>query len=191
MPQQRIILDLNVKAPDIDTTDIYERHIRLSNYLGKKVFIGFFRHAGCPFCNLRVHALKKMHQTWQSKGLEMVFLFESPKALLKSSTFHEGISPIPLIADPKREYYERYGVEQSWKKSAYSHLTQFISTAIKAGMDKVPMHMMASGESFNTMPAEFLLDEQHIIRRVHYAATLNDRMSMEVIEEFLNIKNQI
>jgi hypothetical protein len=43
---------------------------------------------------------------------------------------------------------------------------------------------MASGESFSTIPAEFLLDENLIIRKIHYAKNLNDRMSIDTILDF-------
>ena len=180
----RITLDINVKAPKFDLIDVFDRPVSLDAYKGKRVFIGFFRHAGCPFCNLRVHFLQKQQEDLQKMGLEMIFFFESSKKLLLSSSFHQQISPIPLISDPDKIWYQTYGIEQSAQKSAASHLTQFIQTAVKAKVEKLPMHMMAEKESIKTMPAEFLIDEEGIIRRVHYSKGLNDRMSIEHIMEF-------
>jgi hypothetical protein len=51
-------------------------------------------------------------------------------------------------------------------------------------MAGVPIHAMADGESITTMPAEFLLDENQIIRKIHYSNGLTDRMSMEHLIEF-------
>lgn len=181
---ERVPLDLNVKAPAFKLTDIFDREIDLESYLGKKVFIGFFRHAGCPFCNLRVHALQKEHENLKRLGMEMIFFFESKKHLLLASMFHKEVSPIPLIADPEKIMYETYGIEQSAAKSTKSHLTKFIQTAIKAKINKLPMHMMAGNESINTMPAEFLLDKDLILRKVHYANGLTDRISMQYIYDF-------
>jgi len=56
---------------------------------------------------------------------------------------------------------------------------------MEAQSAKVPLHLMASGESFSTMPAEFLLDENLIIRKVHYSERLNDRMDLSEIERFV------
>lgn len=178
------ILAINVSAPTFELIDIYGRTINLEAYQGKKVFIGFFRHAGCPFCNLRVHALQKEYEDLKAKNLEMIFFFESKERILLSSTFHQEISPIPLISDPEKIWYQTYGIESSAAKSAKSHLTSFIQTAIKAKLKGLPMHPMADGESINTMPAEFLLDEELIIRKIHYAKGLNDRMSMAHIYDF-------
>jgi len=65
-----------------------------------------------------------------------------------------------------------------------SHLTSFIQTVVQAKLKKLPMHMMTGGESIKTMPAEFLLDENLIIRKVHSSKGLNERMSLEHIMEF-------
>jgi peroxiredoxin len=184
MPNDNLQVELNVTAPSFNLTDIYDRSIDLKSYKGKKVFIGFFRHAGCPFCNLRVHTLIKIRETLLSKNMEMIFFFESTKQLLLKSIFHAGVSPIPLIADPDKTWYSIYGIENSLLKSSFSHLTTFIQTAIKAKTNKLPLYPMAGKESFSTMPAEFLIDENQIIRKIHYAQTLNDRISIESILAF-------
>lgn len=179
-------LELNVSAPQFSLTDIFGRPTNLADYRGKKVFIGFFRHAGCPFCNLRVHSLVKMREGLLRKNMEMIFFFESKKETMLRSMFHQEVSPLPLIADPEKKWYGIYGIEESFAKSAYSHLTTFIQIAMKAQRTKLPIHAMASGESFSTMPAEFLIDENLIIRKLHYSQTLTDRLSLQVIEDFAN-----
>jgi hypothetical protein len=89
-----------------------------------------------------------------------------------------------LIADPEKIMYQTYGIENSAAKSTKSHLTSFIQTAIKAKLNGVPIHMMKDGESINTIPAEFLLDENLTIRKVHYSNGLNDRLTMDVLFDF-------
>jgi peroxiredoxin Q/BCP len=177
-------LELNVAAPVFNLKDIFGRMIDLNAYKEKRVFIGFFRHAGCPFCNLRVHALTKAHQQLKDKGLEMIFFFESKENVLLKSIFHKEVSPIPLISDPQKIWYNAYGLENSGLKSATSHLTSFVQTAFKAYTVGIPMHMMKDGESISTIPAEFLLEKGLLIKKVHYAQGLNDRISMDIIHSF-------
>jgi peroxiredoxin Q/BCP len=179
-------LEINVPAPVFNLKDIFGRMIDLNAYKDKRVFIGFFRHAGCPFCNLRVHALTKAHQQLKDRGLEMIFFFESKESVLLKSIFHKEVSPIPLISDPQKNWYDAYGLENSALKSATSHLTSFVQTAFKAYSQKIPMHLMKDGESISTIPAEFLLDKGLVIRKVHYAQALNDRISMDIIHTFAN-----
>jgi len=60
-------LDINATAPAFNMIDTFGRMINLQDYKGKKVFIGFFRHAGCPFCNLRVHLLQEKMKNLRQK----------------------------------------------------------------------------------------------------------------------------
>ncbi|HEV8513797.1 MAG TPA: redoxin domain-containing protein [Cyclobacteriaceae bacterium] len=177
-------LTKNIVAPHFKLADIYDRTIDLNDYRDKKIFIGFFRHAGCPFCNIRVHMLQKVREELKAKGLEMIFFFESKKNVLLMSTFHKEVSPIPLISDPDKKMYSAYGLESSGYKSAISHLTSFVQTAYKASKLGVPIHMMSDGESISTMPAEFLIDKGLIVKEIHYSERLNDRMNLDIIRSF-------
>jgi peroxiredoxin Q/BCP len=177
-------LETNIAAPYFKLTDIFDRSIDLNDYRDKRLFIGFFRHAGCPFCNLRVHALTKVHEEFKAQGMEMIFFFESKQNVLLRSIFHKEVSPIPLISDPEKKTYDAYGLESSGYKSAASHLTSFVQTAFKAVRAGVPIHTMADGESIKTIPAEFLIDKGLVIKKVHYAQGLTDRIAMEVVKAF-------
>lgn len=184
-------LEKNVFAPHFALKDIYGRMIDLNNFSDKKILIAFFRHAGCPFCNLRVHNLKKVYPEFRDKGLEMIFFFESKEPVLLRSIFHKEVSPVPLISDPGKVWYEKYGLEESKSKSVMSHVTSFVQTAIKAKVAGVPMHPMADGESFNTIPAEFLVDKGLVIKRLHYSEGLNDRLDIEDIRQFAEEKELV
>lgn len=185
LSSDRTTLDINVPAPKFKLHDIFDRVIDLEKYKGKRVLIAFFRHAGCPFCNTRVHSLYSRHLEFKAKGLEMIFFFESTKELLLSNHFHKGISPVPIISDPEKEWYQQYGVESSALKSAKSHMTSFFATVFEAKKRKLPVHWMTGNESIKTIPAEFLMDEKGIIKKVHYAKGLRDRIAMQEIEDFL------
>ncbi|MEP3389929.1 MAG: peroxiredoxin-like family protein [Reichenbachiella sp.] len=179
-----ITLRGNIKAPNFDVEDIFGNRINLRNYRGKRVFVGFFRHAGCPFCNLRVNKLESAQAQLKEKNMEMVFFFESTKIRLLASKYHTNIHTIPMVADPEKQYYNLYGVENSPMKSAKSHFMSLIQTAIKAKLKSLPVHWMADNESISTIPAEFLIDENGVIRVVHYARDLTDELSTDLITQF-------
>lgn len=177
-------LEKDVVAPVFKLKDVYGRIIDLEEYKDKKVLIAFFRHAGCPFCNIRVHNLTKIYEDLKPYEFEMIFFFESPERIILRSTFHQEVSPVPIISDPEKTWYNAYGLESSGIKSAISHLTTFVQTAFKARALGVPMHPMAEGESIKTMPAEFLLDRGLVIKQLLYSQRLNERMDVKEIIKF-------
>lgn len=184
---ERVIMKVKALAPDFTVTDVFDREIKLRNYRGKRVLVAFFRHAGCPFCNMRVHKLQTKHEEFKALGLEMIFFFESEAKTLLGNEFHKGISPIPLVSDPDKITYDLYGVEESAMKSAKSHLTSFFSNAIRAKLNRLPVHWMEGSESINTIPAEFLIDEYGVVQKVLYAKSLTERMSLDVIKNFAEV----
>jgi thioredoxin-dependent peroxiredoxin len=160
----------NTKAPTFNLKDVYGRQIDLEAYRSKRFLLGFFRHAGCPFCNLRVHTLQKVYAELKKFNFEMIFFFESREQVILRSTFHQEVSPIPIISDPEKKYYSMYGLQPSTTKAIVSHVTSFAQTVSKANAAKVP--------------AEFLIDTDLIIRRVHYSDHLNTRINVEDIRLF-------
>ena len=178
-------LELNSRAPRFALDDVFGRTIDLSTYQGKKVLIAFFRNVGCPFCNIRVHNLTKMHEELRAQGLEMIFFFESPQEVILRSTFHREVSPVPVIADPEKVWYDAYGLEASlhWK-ARVANLTASPGTALRAKLRGLPVHLPQDGESNDTLPAEFLLDEELVIRELHYSAHFTDRIRLDAIQEF-------
>jgi len=182
--KERILLQVNALAPVFEVVDIFNRKINLKDYRGKRVLLGFFRHAGCPFCNMRVHRLQARYKELKALGLEMIFFFESDAETLLGNMFHKSVSPIPLIADPLKLVYDGYGIENSGFKSAKSHITSFFSNAVQAKIKGIPVHWMAGNESISTIPAEFLINEYGVVYKLLYSTSLTDRMSVETIFEF-------
>ncbi|MEQ8906464.1 redoxin domain-containing protein [Ekhidna sp.] len=181
----RFILKEGEPIPSINAFDIFDNELDLESLKGKKLLIAFFRHVGCPFCNIRAHTLQMAYPHLKKRGMEMIFFFESTKEVLLANHFYENMSPVPIISDPDREWYQKYGVESSRSKSIKSHIVFLIQTTLVAKFKKLPVHWMAGEESFNTIPAEFLVDERGILRKANYWNNLKDRISMDAIMSFI------
>lgn len=177
-------LDLNALAPSFKLIDIFDREISLDNYKGKKVFIAFFRHVGCPFCNSRLQVLKETHPYLKSRGLEMIFFFESSKEHLLKSKYHRGLDAIPIISDTDKKWYDAYGVQTSLKKTLKSVLGSSFRALYQAVKKKIPFYPAPGKETFGRIPAEFLIDEQGIIKNAHYSNNLTNRMPIKAIISF-------
>lgn len=178
-------LKVGQPAPLFSLEDIYGRKIDLSSYKdkNKKILISFFRNVACPFCNFRIHQLTKKNEKWKDK-LEMIFFLESKKEVVLRSTFHQDVSPIPIISDEKKVLYQEYGVETSAFKFfgtllSSKHRTTF-NTAKQMGL------AVDSGEGLTTtIPADFLLDKNLNIIDVYYGKNAGDHLPFENIEAVL------
>ncbi len=178
-------LKANQPAPLFSLSDIYDREIDLSSYKNKnkKILISFFRNVACPFCNFRIHQLTKKNEKWKDK-LEMIFFLESKKEVVLRSSFHQGVSPIPIISDENKIIYQKYGVEKSALRLlgtmlSAKNITTY-NTAKKMGLG------IDSGEgSITTIPADFLLDENLNIIEVYYGKSAADHLPFENIEAVL------
>jgi peroxiredoxin len=119
-------LSSGLTAPDFTTQDIDGKAIRLADYEGKKLLLCFFRYAGCPFCNLLLHSLVERYPALHKNGLDILAFMQSSRESILAYPAHMSRPqpPFPLIADPDREIYKLYGVEDS--------LTKFTRGIIKA-----------------------------------------------------------
>ncbi len=172
-------------APSFSLNDTSDREINLSNFKnkGKKILVSFFRNVACPFCNFRIHQLIAKNDQWKD-NLEMIFFLESKKEVVLRSSFHQGISPIPIIADFERETYQKYGAEVSLKKfNDTIHSEKHIAVCadlVEKG------YAIDTGESeIHSIPADFLLDENLNIIKAHYGKNIPDHLPLTEIEEVI------
>jgi len=171
-----MVLKLNDKAPHFAVFDIHGNLVDLSDYRNKKVLIGFYRHAACPFSNLRVHELKKNYEEFTSRGLEVITIFQSPKESIARYVGKQN-PPFPLVDDPRMTLYFIYKVGQSilrgflfWTKlGTYS---QAISKGFKPGK--------LEGNRFR-LPAEFIVDSRMHIVKAKYGEDLGDFLTIDEI----------
>lgn len=175
------------KAINFITKDINGQTIKLSDYKGKKIILSFFRNVNCPYCNRRVHQLITSSARIKATGAQVIFLFESSPDKLTSSTFHQGISPWPLISDSAKSIYQKYGVEESSLKMMK---TMFVSSLGKAKKDTKELNLPEDKEAtMNLIPADFLIDENFNIVKAHYGKHLDDHITIDEIKEFVGIVN--
>jgi peroxiredoxin len=177
------------EAPDFLINDIRNNPIRLSDYKGKKILLGFYRNETCPFCNMRVHQISKMWSELQQKNVQPLFIFESRPQTLLRSIFHESIaSMIPVIGDPEKKLYELYGVERSSVikiASTFLHLSSFTTLRQAKEQISIPAHNDRDRTiNVDRVPADFLIDEQFRIVKAHYGSHMNDHIPLDEIKAF-------
>lgn len=172
-------LTVGSPAPDFTVTDLYGQTRSLADYRGRKLHLSFYRYASCPFCNLRVHEMRQKSALWQQQGLDLMAVFQSPVESIQEYAVGK-VEEFPVIPDPQRKLYALYGAETSWLAFAKSAgRLKDIAAATAKGF--LPGKM--EGE-VNQVPAEFLIDENGIIRTAFYGKDIGDHLDIEIVEGF-------
>lgn len=167
-------------APPVSLPAIDDTTFSTERLAGRKYLLSFFRYASCPFCNLRLRELTLRRNELPDK-FGFVCVFDSPiNELRRYATRHKA--PFPILADATNTYYRAYGIEHSFAavtKGAFVHL----GTAIKAVFRHGYIPWTVKGR-VTTLPADFLVDEQGIIRIAHYGKDEADRLAFDEIKKF-------
>lgn len=173
-------LKSGMQAPDIEYKDYLDAPFKLSKLQGKKVLLSFYRYAGCPFCQLRYMELVDLYDS--DPSIQLVAVFQSPAESIKEHAAGTS-SSVKVIGDPGERFYKVYGVDfglGAWIMGLSSAYRFFKS--LRLGYKKGKKE----GEG-NRIPADFLIDEQGILRHVYYGKNMDDHMPIEWIENFLKI----
>lgn len=168
-------------APAFTVTDFTGVAHSLSDYRGKKVLLSFYRYASCPFCNLRIHQLRQQAAAWEAKGLVMMAVFQSPAATIMEYAAGETVE-FAIIPDPAMALYKAYGVESSW--AAFAKATLRAGDIAKATAKGFLPGGKVDGD-MNRVPADFLIDEEGVVRTAFYGKDIGDHLDTAVIERFI------
>ena len=152
-------------APAFQLPAIDGSQFDLASLHGRPFLLSFFRFAACPFCNLRINELVKKHPQLPA-DFAIVAVFDSPlDNLQRYAARHKA--PFAIVADEGNVWHKRYGVEHSLPGVLLGmllRLPQAVYGALVKGY--IPLHIKGD---MTTMPADFLVDANGIIREVFYA----------------------
>jgi len=171
-------LKKGMNAPPFDLSDILGRTITSDSLLGKRYMLSFYRYASCPFCNLRVSFLTDIHK---SLGLDDQFIgiFQSTEADMKSYVAKQELE-FPIVSDYERIYYKKYGIESSaWAYFKGALRLDLLWKAARKGF-----HISQSMGPKTTIPADFLIDENGVVKHAYYGKNITDHLDLEIVEAF-------
>ena len=166
-------------APDFTATVYAREPLTLSDLRGQKVWLAFFRYAGCPLCNLRVHQMIQRYDGWEKQGLKIVAVFQAPVEEVASNVGEQN-APFPIVCDPDENLYRLYGLEASLGGYLSPKNLPLMAEALKEGFLPRTMHGTKT-----RLPADFLIDATGKIVETFYAETIGDHIPFERIDAFL------
>lgn len=175
------MLKPGTKAPYFSLKDIYGVHRTLADYEGKKLMISFYRYAACTFCNPRIAELRKVYPELATHNIEFLAFFQSPTEKILEYAGSQK-PPFPIFPDPNREVYKLYGVEQS---SRLKYILGVLNIPKLLKSFKNGAHWGdTDGDSF-LIPADFLVDENQIVRTAYYGKDISDHLPINDIRKFV------
>ncbi|HPM75791.1 MAG TPA: peroxiredoxin-like family protein [bacterium] len=166
-------------APDFTLPALGGAKITLSERRGEKIWLAFFRYAGCPLCNLRVGEMIARHARYEQAGLTILTVWQSPLDRLVRLVDKQE-PPFPLLADPREEVYGRYGLE--------AKLSGMFAPAVTVKLAKAAARGFFPGPTDGTktrLPGDFLIDEQGVLRDVFYGRDIAEHIPFERVEAFI------
>lgn len=173
-------LHTGMMAPDFTAT-VYRRDpVTLSTFRGRKLWLAFFRYAGCPLCNLRVHQMIQRYPRWQQKGLEILAVFQAPVEEVARNVGEQN-APFAIICDPDEALYRLYELEASLAGYISPKNIPLMAEAFKQGFLPGAMHGTKT-----RLPADFLIDEAGKITELFYAPTIGEHIPFERVDAFLS-----
>ncbi len=168
------------KIPAFTLPSLDGSEFKLTDMSGKPYLLAFFRFASCPFCNIRLHKLiKRMHEL--PEGFTIVAVFESTlPELQRYAEKHKA--PFPILADAGGVVHDQFGISTSWLgvlKGMIFRLPTLLYAMFFKGY--IPLTI---GGRMHTMPADFLIDGNGVVREAYYGKDEGDHLDFEKIKEF-------
>lgn len=171
------------KAPEIRGVDLAGKPFDLSARK-KPTMIQFHRYVGCPVCHLHIHNYLQRSREWLARGIDVVVIYYStPKEVMEIGKFPAEGLPITFLTDPERKNYRNYGVGESlWGTLSLSAWREGAIAMFKGHS----MRHAFQSYGLGGLPADFLVDENGIIRRVRYGRNISDSLPVDGLLAWLD-----
>jgi peroxiredoxin len=145
----------------------------------------FRRFAGCPVCDLHLRTFVRRRAEIEQAGVREIVLFHSSAVELR---VHARDLPFPIVADPDRRLYVRFGVEAGRRALTDPRVWPYILKGVAralyrviAGRQAMPP-LVPEGGSFG-LPADVLIGTDGIVLACKYGEHAYDQWSVEDLLE--------
>jgi peroxiredoxin len=165
-------------APAFSLPALNGSNFSLGGMRGKRTLLAFHRHAGCPFCNLRVHQLIKAHANLERAGVNVVAVFSSSLAGLRERVGTQK-PPFTLLADGDDAVHTLYGTNLSTLGMLYPQLLPIWLEGKRLSVK----HGAIDGD-LTRMPADILIGPDLRIEAAMYARNAAQHIPIATLERW-------
>ncbi len=174
-------ISIGDRLEEITLPDQKGNAFNLSQTLGKKVLLTFYRIAGCSFCNLRLNEISKKFGEL-GNNFTHIGIFHSPVNNLKLYMDKHKNLPFTVLADENFEYFQKYEIERSVSKTLNAIL--FKAHKIIPAMMKGYIPSRIKGH-LDIAVTDVLINEDVVVQDVYYAKKdIADHFEFEKIKQF-------
>ena len=170
------------EAPYFSVVDINGEKVEINKDNGKKILLSFFRYSGCPWCNLAIYRLTEMAPDLEMQGVKVVCFVQSTQENIEKNVInrHDLKPPFNVVPDPDKIIYDLYGVEESALKyfTSLRKAPEWIYSSYKLHFKQPEVDGSAT-----LVPAQFLIDSDGTIIKVHYGTDYADDMTYSEIKD--------
>jgi peroxiredoxin len=145
---------------------------------GKRTLLAFHRHAGCPYCNLRIHELIQAHPQLERAGVQVIAVFgSSVQGLQKRVGMQQP--PFTLVADEDDAIHTLYGTQRSLLGSLSPALIPKWLEGYRLGIKHG-----SSDNQATRLPADFLIGPDLRLEGVLYGKNAVEHMPIAMLERW-------
>ena len=167
-------------APDIALPAIDGSTFKMTDYLGKRVILTFFRFSSCPFCNIRINRIVKRWNEFSADTV-MVGVFDAKIGeLTKRMKKHNA--PFTIVADESYEHFERNSVAKSFGRFLIGALRSPLTFMQATFKGYFPLTLSIG--KLSIIPVDVLIDEQGKVVRAHYCKDTVDHIPIDELIAF-------
>src|SRR5437870_11552082 len=166
--------------PTLELAATSGQQVTVPDPAGDHVHLQFRRFAEWPICNLHLRSIVRRYDEIRSHGIREVVVFHSTGAELAK---YEAELPFPLVADPERHLYRRFGVERRPGSLLSGHaLRAAIAGQTAALARRSTMRALGpikpTGGPFG-LPADFLIAPDGRLAAVKYGQNAYDQWTVD------------
>ena len=176
------------EAPQFSVQDIFGETININRDCGQKILLSFFRYSGCPWCNLAIFRLTQMAPDLEAEGVKIVCFVQSTRENIVKNIInrHDPRPPFAIVPDPEKKVYAQYAVEENALKyfTSLKKAPEWIHSSYT-----LKFKQPAVDGDVTLVPAQFLVDSDGTIIKVHYGTNYADDMTYAEIKEAIKLKN--
>lgn len=166
----------NQPAPSFTANDVLGNPVSLERLRGHRVLLSFMRDAGCPICELRLHRLSLRADSLRAANTRVVLVYESDAATMRQYLVDKDL-PFTFIADPDGALHDQFGVETSIGKTALGFV-KGAGKKIREGKKLQTQQIARDDATLTRITADFIIDEELIVRRAYYGKYLGDHLPL-------------